>query len=283
MPSAVLLLSCRDRKGIVASVSNFIYQNDGNIITSDQHLDKETNTFFMRIEWDLKDFKIEPEKISDAFKPVAEKFGMNYRVEFSDRIQNVAIFVGKLPHCLVDLLTRHRTGELRCRIPVIISNHPDLKEIADFYGIKFYVVPKSPGNKSKQEEKELEILKNHNIDLIVLARYMQILSENFVNQYKNRIINVHHSFLPSFAGPNPYKQAYDKGVKLIGATAHYVTPELDQGPIIEQEVVRVSHKDSLEDLIRKGRDLEKLVLARAVRWHLEHKILVYRNKTVVFD
>ncbi len=283
MPNAVLLLSCKDRKGIVAKVSNFIFENNGNIVTADQHLEKETNTFFMRVEWDLKDFKIPKENIEKEFNKIANEFQMKFRIEFTDYIQNVAIFVSKYQHCLVDLLTRYRIGELKCNIPLIISNHPDLKEIADFYGIDYYIFPKNPQNKVEVEKKEIKLLKKYKIDLIVLARYMQILTGNFVKKYKNKIINVHHSFLPSFAGANPYRQAYERGVKIIGATAHYVTEELDQGPIIEQEVIRISHKDSLADLKRKGQDLEKIVLARAVKWHLEHKILVYKNKTVVFE
>lgn len=283
-PTAIILLSCRDQKGIVASVSSFIYKNNGNIVKADMYTDPESLMFFMRIEWELEDFKIPRENIKEEFeKEVAKKFDMNFEIRFSDYIPRIAIFVSKQDHCLYDLLWRWKVGEIRAEIPLIISNHEDLKHIAQQFNIPFYVFPKTPETKLEQEKKEIELLKKHNIDLIILARYMQILSPYFVDEYPNKIINIHHSFLPAFKGAKPYYQAYLRGVKIIGATAHYVTEELDQGPIIEQDVIRVSHKDTVDDLIRKGRDLEKIVLARAVRLHLENKILVYRNRTIIFE
>ena len=281
--TATLLISCPDRKGILADVTGFIAQNNGNILHADQHIDSQKEIFFMRIEWDLSEFKIPKEKISESFKPIAEKFQMDYQIKFSSDIQNVAIFVSKYDHCLYELLYRFKAGELKGNLKLVISNHQDLKPIVEMYGVPFYHFPKNKENKLEVEKREIELLKGEKVDLIVLARYMQILSNRFVNEFRNRIINIHHSFLPAFVGAKPYHRAYERGVKIIGATSHYVTEELDQGPIIEQDVVRVSHRDSIEDMIRKGRDLEKLVLARAVRWHLENKILVYDNKTVIFD
>ncbi|TCK05442.1 formyltetrahydrofolate deformylase [Phorcysia thermohydrogeniphila] len=281
--TAILLISCPDRKGILAKVTGFIAENGGNILHADQHIDFQKEIFFMRIEWDLSSFKIPKEKIAGSFEPIAKEFAMNYQLHFSSKVQNVAIFVSKYDHCLHDLLYRFKAGELKGNLKLVISNHPDLKELVETYGVPFYHFPKTKETKLEVEEKEIELLKKEKIDLIILARYMQILSDNFVNQFRNRIINIHHSFLPAFVGAKPYHRAYERGVKIIGATSHYVTEELDQGPIIEQDVVRVSHRDTLEDMIRKGRDLEKIVLARAVRWHLENKILVYDNKTVIFD
>ncbi len=281
--TATLLISCPDRKGILADVTGFIAQNNGNILHADQHIDSQKEIFFMRIEWDLSEFKIPKEKISESFKPIAEKFQMDYQIKFSSDIQNVAIFVSKYDHCLYELLYRFKAGELKGNLKLVISNHQDLKPIVEMYGVPFYHFPKNKENKLEVEKREIELLKGEKVDLIVLARYMQILSDRFVSEFRNRIINIHHSFLPAFVGAKPYHRAYERGVKIIGATSHYVTEELDQGPIIEQDVVRVSHRDSIEDMIRKGRDLEKLVLARAVRWHLENKILVYDNKTVIFD
>jgi len=281
--TAILLISCPDRKGILAKVTGFIAQNGGNILHADQHIDFQKEIFFMRIEWDLTSFRIPKEEIAESFKPIAKEFSMNYQLHFSSKVQNVAIFVSKYDHCLHDLLYRFKAGELKGNLKLVISNHPDLRELVETYGVPFYHFPKTKENKLEVEKKEIELLKKENIDLIILARYMQILSDNFVNQFRNRIINIHHSFLPAFVGAKPYHRAYERGVKIIGATSHYVTEELDQGPIIEQDVVRVSHRDTLEDMIRKGRDLEKIVLARAVRWHLENKILVYDNKTVIFD
>lgn len=280
--NAILLLSCRDQKGIVASISNFIYQNDGNIVYADQHTDQQEQLFFMRIEWELKDFQIPREEIKSAFLPLAEKFQMSWELHFTDYIHRIAIFLSRQGHCLYDLLWRHRMGEFNAEIPLIISNHEDQRKVAEQFGIDYFVFPKTAENKKLQESRELELLKARKIDLIVLARYMQTLSPDFIAQYPNKIINIHHSFLPAFVGEKPYHQAYQRGVKIIGATSHYATAELDQGPIIEQDIVRISHRDSVEDLIRKGRDLEKIVLARAVSWHLEHRVLVYANKTVVF-
>ena len=272
--TAVLLLSCPDQKGLVATVSDFLYRRDGNIIHADQHTDTEEGIFLQRVEWELEGFAVPRADIAEAFRPIAERFGMTWRLRFSDDLARVALFVSKLPHCLYDLLARWRLGEFRCDVPLVISNHADHKPIADEFGVAYHDFAVAAGTKDAAEQR---------IDLIVLARYMQVLSEVFVRQYANRIINIHHSFLPAFAGGRPYHQAHERGVKIIGATAHYVTPELDQGPIIEQDVARVSHRDSVADLIRKGRDLEKVVLARAVDLHLRNRIVVYGNKTVVFD
>ena len=283
METATLLISCPDRRGILAEVTGFIAKNGGNILHADQHIDSQSSTFFMRIEWDLDGFSLPKEKIEEAFKPIAEKFGMDYQLHFSSEVKNVAIFVSRYDHCLYDLLYRFKAGELPGNLKLVISNHTDLKPVVEMFGIPFYHFPKNRENKLSVEEKEIELLEKEEIDLVVLARYMQILSSGFVNRFRNRIINIHHSFLPAFVGAKPYHRAYQRGVKIIGATSHYVTEELDQGPIIEQDVVRVSHRDSVEDMIRKGRDLEKVVLSRAVKWHLENKILVYGNKTVIFE
>lgn len=283
METATILLTCPDRKGIVAGVTDFLYRNDGNILHVDQHIDDESKTLFMRVEFDLADFAIEKERIKEKFDEIGKKFSMQYSVKFSSEIQNIAIFAGKEEHCLFDILLKQKVGELKCNIPLIISNHPDMGNTAKFFNCKYYVIEKTPENKISQEMKEAELLGKFKIDTIVLAKYMQILSPNFIENYPDRIINVHHSFLPAFKGAKPYLQAYTRGVKLIGATAHYVTEELDNGPIIEQEVVRVSHRDTLSDFIEKGKTVEKLVLARALRAHLENKILVYENKTIVFD
>lgn len=281
--TAVLLLSCRDQKGLVASVSDFLYRHNGNIIHADQHTDLEEGIFLQRVEWDLDGFAIPREGIAEAFGPIAERFGMTWSLRFSDEIPRVAVLVSRLPHCLYDLLARCRMGEYRAEFPLVISNHDLLRPVAEGFGASYHHLPATPETKAAQEEKIVNLLEAERIDLIVLARYMQILSAAFVERYRQRIINIHHSFLPAFAGARPYHQAHERGVKIIGATAHYVTPELDQGPIIEQDVVRVSHRDSVADLVRKGRDLEKVVLARAVDLHLRHRVLVYGNKTVVFD
>lgn len=283
MPNAILLISCPDKKGITASVTNFVFQNNGNIEHADQHIDKESDTFFMRIEWALGDFKIPKSKIKSEFQTIADKYKMQWNLYFTDEISRAAIFVSKHAHCLYDLLLRQQSGQLACTIPLIISNHPDAKGIARTFGIDFFEFPILKENKREQEKRQLTLLKEGKIDVVILARYAQILTEDFVNQFSNQIINIHHSFLPAFVGQNPYGQAYRKGVKIIGATSHYVVPELDAGPIIEQDTVRVSHRDALSDLMMKGEDLEKVVLSRAVRWHLERKILVYNNKTVIFD
>lgn len=283
MSHAILLISCEDKKGITAGVTSFIFEHAGNILHADQHIDEQSNTFFMRIEWDLEGFNLFKDDIRLKFQEIAQKFQMEWHLFFTDESPRAAVFVSKQLHCLYDLLWRHKAGHLQCEIPLIVSNHEDARAAANEFEIDFVHVPISPENKTQAEAVELDLLKEYQIDLIVLARYHQIFTTNFVQQFKSRMINIHHSFLPSFPGKKPYAQAYQKGVKIIGATSHYVTVELDQGPIIEQDTARVSHRDSLEDLIREGEDLEKIVLSRAVRWELEHKILSYKNKTVVFD
>jgi formyltetrahydrofolate deformylase len=281
--SAIILISCPDRKGVVASVAGFIYQHGGNILHADEHGDRASNTFLMRVEFDPAELDLPLSDFLWHFSPIAREFDMQCRVALSDVRLRMAILVSKYDHCLVDLLYRHQSGELACDIPCIISNHPHSQSIANFYRVPFFLVPVEKENKQTAERQILELLEREAVDLIVLARYMQILSTEFVNAYPQRIINIHHSFLPAFVGARPYHQAFTRGVKLIGATGHYVTEVLDDGPIIEQDVVRISHRDSLDDLLQKGRDLEKVVLSRAVRWHLENRILLYGNKTVVFD
>jgi formyltetrahydrofolate deformylase len=281
--TAVLLLSCQDQKGLVAGTSDFIYRNNGNIVHADQHVDAEAGLFLQRIEWELADFRIPRAELADVFRPIAEKFSMQWELHFSDYVPRVAIFVSRLEHCLYDLLLRHRMGELEGEIPLVISNHPDLEQFVETFGPKYHFFPITKETKAAQELKQIELLEEQRIDLVVLARYMQILGGEFVRRFRSRAINIHHSFLPAFPGGRPYHQAYERGVKIIGATSHYVTEDLDEGPIIEQDVVRVSHRDSVEDLIRKGKDLERVVLARALSLHLRHRILIYGNKTVVFD
>lgn len=283
MENAILLISCPDTKGIVAKVSNFLYRNNGNIEHADQHIDSENNTFFMRIEWSLKDFKIDKDRIADEFRSIAEEFKMDWHLYFTRDIPSVAIFVSNYLHCLYDLLLRYKSNQFPCKVSMIISNHSLAKKVAKDFNIEFFEFPITKENKIVQEREQLALLKRNNVELVVLARYTRILTKQFVETFPNQIINIHHSFLPAFVGKHPYHQAYKRGVKIIGATSHYVTEELDAGPIIEQDTIRVSHRDSLKDLIRKGQDLEKVVLSRAVRWHLERKILVYNNKTVVFD
>jgi formyltetrahydrofolate deformylase len=280
--SAILLISCPDRKGEVATIADFVYRHNGNILHADEHADEESGLFLMRVEFDPKDFNIDLADFGKHFSPVAEAFGMKWRLAQSSHRQRMIILVSKYDHCLVDLLYRHKSGELACEIPLIISNHADNQAIADFYKIPYAIVPVTKDNKSEAEAKIQSLIDEQKPDFMVLARYMQILSNEFVNRYPQRIINIHHSFLPAFVGARPYHQAFERGVKLIGATSHYVTEVLDDGPIIEQDVVRVSHQDTVEDLIRKGRDLEKVVLSRAVRWHVENRVLLYGNKTVVF-
>src|SRR5579864_3609565 len=280
--SAILLISCPDRKGEVAAIADFVYRHNGNILHADEHGDEESGLFLMRVEFDPKAFDIPIADFGKHFSPVAEAFRMNWRLAQSSRRPRMIVFVSKYDHCLVDLLYRHQSGELACDIPLIISNHSDNQPIADFYKVPYAVVSVTKENKLGAERKIQSLIQQHRPDFMVLARYMQILSNEFVNRYPHRIINIHHSFLPAFVGARPYHQAFERGVKLIGATSHYVTEVLDDGPIIEQDVVRVSHRDSVEDLIRKGRDLEKVVLSRAVRWHVENRVLVYGNKTVVF-
>jgi len=281
--SAVLLLSCPDRKGVVASVAGFIYQHGGNILHADEHGDRDSNTFLMRVQFDPAELDIPLSDFSLHFSEIAKKFEMQWRLALSDVRTRVAILVSKYDHCLVDLLYRHQSGELNCDIACVVSNHSDGQPVADFYRIPFYLVPVAKENKQAAERQIRAQLERQGVDLIVLARYMQILSPEFVKAYPQKIINIHHSFLPAFVGAKPYHQAFARGVKLIGATSHYVTDVLDDGPIIEQDVIRVSHRDSVDDLIQKGRDLEKGVLSRAVRWHIENRILLYGNKTVVFE
>lgn len=282
--TAIILMHCPDQKGIVSKVTEFLDNNNGNILDLDEHVDREEHIFFMRVEWDLENFLIPDEKIGDYFATqIAAKYNMRFNLYFSNRIPRMAIFVSKMSHCLFDLLARVQSGEWQVEVPLIISNHPDLKPIARGFGIPFHVIPITKENKAKQEMKELELLKQNNIDFIVLARYMQILSGDFINAFPNRIINIHHSFLPAFPGAKPYHSAHKRGVKIIGATSHYVTEDLDQGPIIEQDVTKITHKDPVKRLIRKGRDLEKIVLSAAVYLHLRHKTLVYNNRTIVFS
>lgn len=281
-PTATLLVSCPDRPGLVAKIANFIYANGGNIIHADQHTDFTTGLFLTRIEWQLEGFNLPREVISTAFTAIAKPIEAHWQLHFSDSIPRLAIWVTKQNHCLLDLLWRQKAQELPAQIPLIISNHPNLKYIAEQFELDFHYIPITKETKSEQEAKQLELLKQYQIDLVVLAKYMQILSADFVANFPN-IINIHHSFLPAFAGANPYQRAYERGVKIIGATAHYVTKDLDEGPIIEQEVTHVSHRDTVGDLIRKGKDLERLVLARAVRLHLQNRVLVYGNRTVVFS
>jgi formyltetrahydrofolate deformylase len=280
--SAILLISCPDRKGEVATIADFVYRHNGNILHADEHADEESGLFLMRVEFDPKDFDIDLADFGTHFTPLADDFKMKWRLAQSSQRQRMIILVSKYDHCLVDLLYRHRSGELACDIPLIISNHADNQAIAEFYKVPYAIVPVTKDNKSQAEAKIQSLIDEQKPDFMVLARYMQILSNEFVNRYPQRIINIHHSFLPAFVGARPYHQAFERGVKLIGATSHYVTEVLDDGPIIEQDVVRVSHRDTVEDLIRNGRDLEKVVLSRAVRWHVENRVLVYGNKTVVF-
>jgi formyltetrahydrofolate deformylase len=281
--SAVLLVQCPDRKGLDAAIAEFLYRQDGNILNFEQHSAGQERFYHARVEWDLSGFKLDLDQFDVEFGPVAHRFGMNWSVALSSRRPRVAIFVSKYDHCLVDLLYRQRGGELACDFPLIVSNHPDTKHHADFYGVPFRLIPISKENKTRAEAEQLRWLEGEKIDLVVLARYMQILSHHFVQHFRRPIINIHHSFLPAFIGSRPYHQAYERGVKLIGATAHYVTEVLDDGPIIEQGVVRITHKDDVDDLIEKGRDLEKVVLSRAVRWHVENRILLDGNRTVIFE
>lgn len=282
--SAILLISCPDQKGLVSCVTEFVFRNGGNIIDLEQHVDREEAHFFMRIEWELTDFSIPREDIAPQFKAsVAERFGMRWQLHFPDIQPRMAVYVSRHSHCLYDILARYQADDWQVEIPLIISNHPDLEPAANSLGIDYHILPVTPGSKSVQEQAQLSLLEDYRIDFIVLARYMQILSEPFIEHYPGRIINIHHSFLPAFPGAKPYHSAHKRGVKLIGATSHYVTADLDAGPIIEQDVVRVRHTDCVEDLIRKGQDLEKLVLSRAIWRHLQHQVLVFRNRTIVFD
>ncbi len=281
--SIILLIHCKDRKGIVARVSGFIHDFGGNILDSDHHTDEDTNDFLMRMEFATEGFQIPADDIPAAFGPIAKVYEMYYEVHPSSRRTRVGMLVSKQDHCLADLLQRHRRDELHIDIPVIISNHDTCASWADLFKIPFAVYPVSKETKPQQERQVVALLKEHNAELVVMARYMQILSAKFLTQVGCPVINIHHSFLPAFIGANPYRQAYDRGVKIIGATAHYATQDLDEGPIIEQDVIRVGHRDTVDDLVRKGRDLEEIVLARAVRRHIERRVLVYGRKTVVFD
>lgn len=281
--SATLLLYCADRQGLVFGIARFLLEHGGNILHADQHQDAELGLFFMRIEWSLALFDIEENDFAAAFAPVAAEYGFSWQVAFSSKRPAIAIFVSHYQHCLVDLLYRHKNGELPCELAMVIGNHEDARGLTEFYGVPFHYIPVSYAGKAAAEEQQLALLAEKNVELVVLARYMQVLSPRFVASYPQKIINVHHSFLPAFVGARPYHAAFQRGVKLIGSTSHYVTEVLDEGPIIEQDVTRISHRDRLEDLIGKGRDLERVVLSRAVRWHLEHRILCYGNKTVVFD
>jgi len=281
--TATLLVSCPDRRGLVAALAQLLYGHGANILDADQHTDSVAKQFFQRIRFDLTEMRTDRVALEQAIREVAERFQMKWSLHYAADRKRVAIFVSRYDHCLVDLLWRHRGGELDGDIALIISNHSELKHIADQFGIPFHVIEITKDNKAEQETKEVELLEREAVDLIVLARYMQILSAEFVSRFPERIINIHHSFLPAFMGGKPYHQAGERGVKLIGATAHYATTDLDEGPIIEQDVVRASHRDSIDDLVRKGRDVERNVLARAVRWHLDDRILVCGNKTVVFD
>jgi len=281
--SAILLLKCPDRKGLDAAIADFIYWHGGDILRFEQHQAGQERFYLARVEWDLTGFEFDLKDFPQWFKSIADHFSIEWRITTSHYRPRVAIFVSKYDHCLVDLLYRQRIGELACEIPLMISNHPDAKRHADFYGIPYHIIPVTKENKPEAEEQEIELLKKDNIELIVLARYMQVLSADFIKRYPQQIINIHHSFLPAFVGAKPHHQAFERGVKLIGATAHYVTKVLDDGPIIEQGVTRITHRDGLEDLVEKGRDLEKMVLSRAVRWHIENRIMLYENKTVIFE
>jgi formyltetrahydrofolate deformylase len=290
MATATLLISCPDRKGLVAKIADWLFSHNGNILHADQHTDKAAGLFLMRVEWELEDFNLQRQFIGEAFDPLAEVIDAKWQVHFSDSVRRIAIFVTKQDHCLYDLILRQRAGELQATIPVVVGNHPDLEAIAHNFGINFHYLPVTASTKQEQEAQQLDLINQYNIDLVVLAKYMQVLSPNFLSQFSN-VINIHHSFLPAFPGANPYQRAYNRGVKIIGATAHYVTEDLDEGPIVEQDVIRISHRDAVSDLIRKGKDLERIVLARAVRLHLQNRVLVYGQatssdlglRTVVFD
>ena len=284
MSTATMLIHCPDEKGIILSVTNYISRNNGNIVDLDQHVDSEQKIFFMRVELTLSDFNIPRENIGAHFgSEVAQKYQMQYTIHFRDEKIRMALMVSKMDHCFNDILSRYKSGEWNVEIPLIISNHPDMEETANRFGIPYHYIPVSKQTKVEQEKKQLQLLSDHNIDFVVLARYMQILSGNFIKYYSNRIINIHHSFLPAFPGAKPYHSAHERGVKIIGATSHYVTKELDAGPIIAQSTANISHKDRVEDLVRKGRDIEKVVLSRAIWYHVNRRILTYGNRTIIFD
>ncbi|MFT3928158.1 MAG: formyltetrahydrofolate deformylase [Myxococcales bacterium] len=279
---ATLLVSCPDRKGLVAALAQFLYGYGCNIVDADQHTDAVASMFFQRIRFDVRELHTDKLVLERGLAEVAQRFDMTYRLAYESVPKRVAIFVSKYDHCLYDLLLRHRAGELACEISLVVSNHADLAPVAAQFNVPFHVFPIDKVNKAEQEQKQWQLLEDTRVDLVVLARYMQVLSPEFTARYPNRIINIHHSFLPAFMGGKPYHRAHERGVKLIGATAHYATSDLDEGPIIEQDVMRTSHRDSVDDLVRKGRDMEKIALARAVKWHIEDRVLVYGNKTVVF-
>ena len=282
--TATLLLHCPDRQGIIADITGFISKNRGNIINLAQFVDHVENVFFMRLEWDLENFLIPKEKITDYFETLyAKRYDMKFKIYFGGTKPRMAIFVSKMSHCIFDLLSRYSAGEWEVEIPLIVSNHPDLEHVAKMFGIPYHVFPITKENRDEQQRAMMKLLADNDIDFIVLARYMQIIGEEMIAAYPNRIINIHHSFLPAFVGAKPYQAAFERGVKIIGATSHYVTAELDAGPIICQDVVSITHKDMPQTLVNKGKDLEKIVLSRAVQKHIEHKILVYKNKTVVFN
>jgi len=280
--TATLLVCCPDRRGIVAALAQLLYGNGANILDADQHTDSTAGIFFQRIRFDLAELHTDRRSLEAAIAEVAQRLQLSWRLAWSDTVKRVAIFVSRFDHCLYDLLLRHRANELACEIPLVVSNHPDHKALAEQFGCAYRIFPISPATRSEQEGREIGLLEAERIDLVVLARYMQVLSDVFLTSWNRPVINIHHSFLPAFSGGRPYQQAAKRGVKLVGATAHYATRDLDEGPIIEQDVIRTSHRDSLDDLVRKGRDVEKSVLSRAVRWHLEDRVLVYGNKTVVF-
>ena len=282
-PTATLLVSCPDQPGLVARLAQVLYGHGANILDADQHTDTQAGAFFQRVRFDLRDLRTDRTALERGIEDVAQALGMTWRLCYAERRKQVAIFVSKYDHCLYDLLLRHKAGELACDIPLVVSNHGDLEPVARHFGIAYRVFPISSETKQAQEQAELTLLEEQGIDLVVLARYMQVLSEHFAEVWRHRVINIHHSFLPAFMGSKPYHHAHARGVKLIGATAHYATKDLDEGPIIEQDVIRATHRDTVADLVRKGRDVERAVLSRAVLWHLDDRVLVYGNKTVVFS
>lgn len=283
MKKAILIIQCPDQKGIVAEVSRFLFTYQGNILEVDQHVDEEMGRFFMRASWELDSFALREDEISPRFQEeVAGRFGMEFSLHFNFPKPRMAIFVSKLSHCLFDILGRHHSGQLEVDIPLVISNHEDLREVVLAFGIPFHHIPVTAQNKGEAENLQLELLEKHQVDFVVLARYMQILSGRFIKSFPNRIINIHHSFLPAFVGARPYHAAYERGVKIIGATAHYVTEELDAGPIIEQEVARVRHHNTVSELVQIGQDVEKVTLSKAIKYHLDRKVLPFRNKTIIF-
>ena len=284
MQKAILLIQCKDQKGIVASISDFLFQNNGNIIEIDQYIDRDSEHFFMRVEWELESFKIAKQDINSVFQnTLGAKFNIQFQLYFNDPLPKMALFVSKMSHCLFDILGRHQSGELKVEIPLVISNHRDLEATVKAFGIPFYYFPITKENKLQQEQEQLTLLKSKGITFIVLARYMQIISSDFIKVYPHKIINIHHSFLPAFVGAKPYHGAYQRGVKIIGATSHYVTEELDAGPIIEQDVARVRHHNSVADLVQMGQDVEKVVLSKAIKYHLQRKVMVMGNKTIIFN